>query len=267
MINGKTFSQVLAELSTPFDESLFKDNPAGFSYLPFEVYLERMDTVIGVFNYDFEITHTDWVDVGEKKHISTVGKVTIRDDDGRVVSVKSATGDADVICKKVENPGDKPQAVKPGNDAKTAAHDAFKGCCRMLGVGDEQLRDKRKGNGNKGGTKSSNSASRPSGSSSNNANGTEEVVRVVVGGAFKSLQGKGYKAPAVIKETGEKVSLILWNDGIEAVKKYMPLADFLEKYKDKEFSVVATRASFTMKNGTVEEQVTMIRPYCGKEAG
>ena len=254
-VNGKALAQVLKELSAPFDESMFKDNPAGFSYLPYEVYLARMDTVVGVLNYDFEISDTNWVTIGEKVHVSTVGKMTIRDDNGSVVAVKSSTGDADVICKRETG-----EAVKAGNDSKIAAHDAFKGCCRMFGIGDEQLRDKRKGKGGK----------KPAVAQQSTQPGTqtpasEEVLRVVVCGAFKSLQGKGYKAPAAIKETGEKVSLILWQEGIEAVQKYMPLADFLEKYKNKEFGVVATRNSFEMRNGTKEEQVIMLRPYCGKE--
>lgn len=248
-INGKELCTIMEELSASFAEDQFKVNPAGFNYLPFEVYLERLDNVVGNLNYDFEISQTTWVQIEDKYHISTVGKITLRDDLGEVVTVKSATGDADVIMKKTG------EVVKPGNDAKTAAHDAFKGCCRMLGVGDEQLRDKRK---NRNG-----SSSGSSGGSSQK--GTEEIVRVLMNGETKSLGGKGYKVPAIIRQTGEKVSLVLWNDAVEAVQKYMPIAEFFTKYNGKEFTAVCTRSSFKYNNGSTEEQLVMLRPYCGKE--
>lgn len=257
-INGKTLEQVISELQAPFAQQEFKDNPAGYIYLPYESYRKRIDSVIGVFGYDFTITQTDWVIVGEKSHISCIGTLSLRDDAGNIVVVKSATGDADVIYRNSDG-----AVVKSGNDAKTAANDAFKSCCRMLGIGDEQLRAKRTENRKNSSPDRRNTNSSPA--SRNEAE--EETLRVVVRGSFKSLSGKGYKAPAVIKETGEQVSLVLWKEGIEEVTKYMPLAEFLEKYRDKEFSIIAKRNVFQKKNGSPETQVVMLRPYCRKEAG
>lgn len=247
-INGKAVSQVITELIAPFPKEEIKDNPAGFPYLPYEAYRKRLDTVVGVFNYDYVVTQTDWITIGEKTHISCIGTLSIRDDNGNVVTIKSATGDADVITRNIDG-----AAVKSGNDAKTADHDAFKSCCRMLGIGDAQLRAMRNG-------KKSN------GSGGSGSSVKEEEIRVLVCGEFKPLGGKGYKAPAVIKETGEQVALILWKEGVEAVQKYMKLADFFKAYKNKEFTVVGTRNRFNGNNGKTEEQVIMLRPHCAKEA-
>ncbi len=251
-INGKPFGVVVEELRAPFPESAVKDNQSGYPYIPIEEYRKRLDEVVGVLNYDYRLSKAEWVTIGDKEHMSCLGTLVIRDDEGKVVTVKMATGDADVITKNSTG-----AAVKTGNDAKTADKDAFKSCCRMLGIGDAQLREHRKGK-NGSGSRGGASGKGPQNTSSD---AKEEEIRVVVRGAFSSLGGgKGYKAPAVLKETGEQVALILWKEGIDAVKEYMPLADFLEKYKSKEFSVVATRNTFTMKNGRKEEQIIMLRP-------
>lgn len=259
MINGKTVADVIKELAAPFSEKLFKTNPAGFPYLPYEVFRERMDQVVGIFNYDFTISQTEWVVVGDKMHISCIGTLTIRDDEGNVVTVKSENGDADVICKKDG------AVVKSGNDAKTASHDAFKSCCRMLGVGDYQLRDKRKGGkNNNDSSTSSNAGNRQQSAQSNNGNvaaASEACYRICVTGGFTSLNNKGYKAPAVLSETGEKVSLILWKEGIAAVEAAgVPIGEFLKKSINREFSVIGERTTFSMRNGSTEEQLIMLRP-------
>ncbi len=242
----------MKELQAPLPASAVKDNQSGYPYIPIEEYRKRLDEVVGVLNYDYRLTKAEWVTIGDKEHMSCLGTLVIRDDEGKVVTVKMATGDADVITRNSDG-----AAIKTGNDAKTADKDAFKSCCRMLGIGDAQLREQRKGKNGKG----SKNGTTGNGSENVSSNTKEEEIRVVVRGAFSSLGGgKGYKAPAVVKETGEQVSLILWKEGIEAVQKYMTLSDFLEKYKSKEFSVVATRNTFTMKNGAKEEQIIMLRP-------
>lgn len=251
-INGKTFDVVVDELQAPFPASVVKENQSGFPYIPIEEYRKRLDEVLTVLRYDYRISKAEWVTIGDREHMSCIGTLIVRDDEGAIVTVKMATGDADVITRNSDG-----AAVKSGNDAKTAANDAFKSCCRMLGVGDAQLRECRKGGNSKG--RASSQSSKTSGTTQSSVN--EEEVRIVVKGAFKSLGGgKGYKAPAVVKETGEQVALILWQEGIDAVKKHMSLGDFLEKYKSKEFSIVATRNTFTMNNGTKEEQLIMLRP-------
>lgn len=249
-INGKCFRVVMEELRAPFPESAVKDNQFGYPYIPIEEYRKRLDDVVGILNYDYRVSKAEWVTIGDKEHMSCLGTLVIRDDEGKTVTVKMATGDADVITRNSDG-----VAVKTGNDAKAANSDAFKSCCRMLGVGDAQIRAQRKGKGDK-----NNTSSQRQKNTQSDTDAKEEEIRVVVRGAFRSLGGKGYKAPAVVKDTGEQVSLILWQEGIDAVKEYMPLPDFLEKYKCKEFSVVAIRNTFTMKNGKREEQLIMLRP-------
>lgn len=260
-INGKPLEQVMGELLEEFPSEVVKENQAGYAYIPYEYYQERLNRVVGPLAYDFIIGQTSWIDFGGKFHVSCIGTLSLRDDDGNIVAKKSATGDADVIYRNSDG-----VAVKPGNDAKTASHDAFKSCCRMLGIGDAQLRAARKNK--KGGdvnahTSSGTYSQRGGGNGAENSE--EKVYRVVVQGSFKTAGNKGFKAPAVIKDTGEKVTLVLWNrEGVKEIEKYMPIANFLQVYRDKEFSLVGVRNTFIPNKGGMEEQLVMLRPCCNK---
>lgn len=245
-INGKSISQVMTELTAPFPE--LKYNNYGYPYLEYETYKERMDTVVGVLNYDFIQHEKSFTKVGEKYHISVIGTLTIRDDAGNTVVTKGAIGGTDIILFS----GTK-EAVKISLDEKTAYDDAFKSCCRMLGVADKQIREARR-------KIESNATELQQG-------GPVEVYRVQVTGAFKSVRG-GYKAPAVIVETGESIMLVFWKNAVEDVEKLIPFARFIEAYgseSQNSFRVYATRNIFTYKNNRKEEQLVVSKMYTGGE--
>ena len=245
-INGKPVSQIVEELATPFPE--VKYNTYGFPYVEYETYKERMDMVVGVFNYDYVLSEKSFTKVGEKSHISVIGTLTIHDDVGNVIVTKSAVGGADIILSS----GTK-EAVKIGNDEKTASHDAFKSCCRMLGVADKQIREERK--------------TRKSNVSAPQQEGPVEVYRVQVTSAFKTVKG-GFKAPAVIVETGENIMLVFWKSAVDEVEKLIPFSKFIEAYRaeaQKSFRVYATRNIFKMKNNRTEEQLVVSKMYTGGE--
>ena len=137
----------------------------------------------------------------------------------------------------------------------------------MFGIADEQLREERvkqkrskKDSGSASASKSSASSSGYSGSADLNV----EKFGIRILGKFKSA-GKGYKADAVIKDTGEKVILVCWQDAIAEISKFMDFNKFIEVYVGKELHIFATRNSFHMKNGTVEEQLVMVKPYVERE--
>lgn len=245
-INKKSIDQVMTELAAPFPKLMY--NKYGYPYLEYETYKERMDLVVGAVNYDYDLREKSFTKVGEKYHISVIGVLTIRDDNGNEVVTKSAIGGADVILSS----GTK-EAVKISIDEKTAYDDAFKSCCRMLGVADKQIREARKG-------------IKPSDSAPQNE-GPVEVCRVQVIGAFKTVKG-GYKAPAVIVETGENIMLVFWQNAVEEVEKLVPFAKFIEMYnaeKQNSFRVYAARNVFKMKNNKTEEQLIVSKMYTGGE--
>ena len=249
-VNGHTLAELKELLEAPFDEELFELNPANYDYLPYEQYLFRMDSVVGCLNYDFKIIQMTMSVIKDRHHFCCTGEITVRDDNGEVVTVKSGVGGADVILKKEDG-----IPVKPANDSKTAQKDAFKSCCRMLGVGDSQIREKRK---------EKKQQQRQKNSSSSGSAESVQLYELTITGTFKSIKN-GFKAPAVIRETGESVQLVLWQNAIEEIEKYLPIAKFIDAYKNRDLAVYGMRSTFQLKNGGKEEQLVMVRPRCGKE--
>lgn len=252
-INGKTIRQVLQELAEPLPKEAVKKNEQGFPYVSVDTYRERMDKVVGVLNYDFVISHLETTEYNGKGLITCVGTLTIRDDNGNSVASKSSSGGTSIIVRNSDG-----QVVKASNDAKTATQDAFKSCCRMFGIADGQIREER-GKQKKNEGKDSKAASGPASESLN-----AEKFGIKIVGRFRSI-GKGFKADVVIKETGEKAVLVCWQDAVAEISKFMDFNRFIEVYVGKELHIYAVRSQFSMKNGTVEEQLIMVKPYIEKE--
>ena len=131
-INGKTIEQVQKEFKMPFDSSLTKENLNGFVYVESSNYRERLDNVIGIFNYDEEYKQVEVVNLSNAYEIAVICRLTIKDDNGNVVKIVEASGGSKVIIPKESG---KPQAMK--NDLDTACIDAYRRCCVRLGIGND----------------------------------------------------------------------------------------------------------------------------------
>lgn len=257
-INGKPIKQVMAELSEDFPSEEISSNRYDYSYIDIEKMRNRIDEVVGVENYDFVINESHFVPVGDKIESCCVATITIRDDNGCVVCVKSGTGGTNV--KESSESG---EVIKASLDSKSAASDAFKSCCRMLGIGDRQLRSERREKDKTKSKKTSNKTtynkkqSQQNGTVSDGAG--EEKMIVIPRGGFRSFNG-GYKSQAVVKGTGEKVVLVLWKNAVPELEKHVPLAEFLRKSNNMEVSIIGKRTSFRGEN-----QVALVRPYCNEK--
>lgn len=259
-INGKPLKQVMAELSAEFPATEVSSTNYDYSYIDIERMRNRMDEVVGVENYDFVINASHFVPVGDKIESCCVATITIRDDNGCAVCSKSGIGGTNVK-ESTENG----TVIKASLDAKSAVSDAFKSCCRQLGIGDRQLRSDRKEK-NKSKNKKSGSASYKSkdqyqqNGKAQSDSSSEERMQIVLQGGFYSFKS-GYKAKGVVKSTGESVVLVLWNDNVVELEKYIELSRFLRESKNMELSIIGKRDTFKGEN-----QVHLLRPYCGKEA-
>ena len=56
-VNGKSLDQVLSELKAPFPEEELKKNEKNETYIPVESLEERLNSVVGVLNYDNLVTY------------------------------------------------------------------------------------------------------------------------------------------------------------------------------------------------------------------
>lgn len=54
-VNGKSLDQVLSELKAPFPEEELKKNEKNETYIPVESLESRLNSVIGVLNYDIRM--------------------------------------------------------------------------------------------------------------------------------------------------------------------------------------------------------------------
>lgn len=247
-INKKSFDNIIKALAAPFDVNDFKPNKFGFYYLPVEKYQQRMDEVVGILNYDFITSEPRTCIVGTKPHISLSGTITIRDDDGNVVTQKSACGGCPVIMKNADN-----EAAAYKNDLESATQDVFKRCCKRLGIAEAQLKQlRREGKG-----------------SSEDIGGNAQTVslyRVKLRESFSSLGKNGYSAMVDVEGEDEPRKLVIWQSAIVEIEKYIPIAKFINCYKaNMEFSLYGTLNVWKPKNGSSELQLVMEKPYVNEE--
>ena len=131
----------------------------------------------------------------------------------------------------------------PCNVPQSAFSDASKRACKELGIGQKQLEEKndKKSSGKSGkGTR---------------GKAKDSSYRIRVTGQFKTV-GDGYKAPAVVTETGEQIQLLIWKDGVAEIEKFIPIAKFIKSYVEKELTVIGSMAKKTIR-GTEEVQLTL----------
>lgn len=248
-INGKTLPTILEELSKPFDSRLFKENLYGYSYLPVEVYRERLDEVVGVLNYDVTISSPELVTVGSRPQIMLKAAITLKDDNGNIVVTKESPGGCAVIFANTSG-----EAVSLKNDEESAAGDAFKRCCKMFGMATKQLKDLRD-------NKKETSLSR-----SDEAAIPTELYRVTIKEKFSKMgKSDGYSAKVAL-ENGTVTTLVIWKNAQEKIAEKISFEKFLECYlPGKSFSLYGKRTTFTSRNGQRQEQLVMESPYCGGE--
>lgn len=260
-INGKTLDKVMEEFLKYFpDEAV--ETLYGYPYISIEWFRGRMDEVVGPFNYDFEVTQTCYSRVDERNRVvSCIGTLSIKDDAGAVVARKSAQGGATITLSSDEG-----KAIKPKNDITNATHEAFKSCCRMYGIAEKQIREKREAlemeqkNKKTQGAKSA----EPKTTKKDDAS-----YRVEIRGKYQDIRKKsgqhiGYKVPVVDLSTGSAFMLVLYDDGaVKAIEEHgVPIKEFKRLYTEgKRISVVG----YESRRNDGEEQLIMKKPVT-KEA-
>lgn len=158
-INGKPISEVFKELEKDISEDVIeKRNFDGMEYISVDVFKDRLDEVIGVDHYTEEYSECKIVTLKDTIAVSTMGKLTILDDDYIPFKTVCAPGGASVIFpyidKKDENgniiyiekngkqvpekiPGRNTDAL--ANNQMSACQDAFKRMCKKLNIAKNQV--------------------------------------------------------------------------------------------------------------------------------
>ena len=120
-VNGKSLDQVLSELKAPFPEEELKKNEKNETYIPVESLESRLNSVIGVLNYDTLVTYEGIQEVLGRFVVVAKTILIIYDDERNALIRKSALGGSNIIV--VKDTG-KPSSLK--TDIAAAQSESFK---------------------------------------------------------------------------------------------------------------------------------------------
>lgn len=195
-VNGMPICEVWKKLQAEFPSDAVKEHPStGMAYIPVEKIEERLNNVVGMGNWDFElIAPVQVCRFGAEGFESCVasGKLSIYDDE-RIPIVRSTSGAADVIYPKNST---RPTSV--ANSVDSAVQDVFKRCAKRFGVGMKGKASAR---------------SRQSGRESPK----EVVMKVTIMEPFKALPKGGAKAKVCVD--GETLELYIWKKQWDDLQK------------------------------------------------
>jgi len=195
-VNGMPIREVWEKLQAEFPADAVKKHPStGMAYIPVEKIEERLNTVVGMGNWDFELiapVHVCSFGADGFESCVASGKLSIYDDD-RVPIVRSTGGAADVIYPKEST---RPTSV--ANSVNSAVQDVFKRCAKRFGIGMKGKASTRSRQFNQESQK-------------------EVFVKVTVMEPFKALPKGGVKAKVCCD--GETLEIFIWKKQWDDLQK------------------------------------------------
>ena len=217
-INGKTLQKVLEELAVPLELMGVKGDQV---YYPTYMIRDRFDEVCGL-NWSFVMTsEQNLVSLdGESAFVGT-GKIILSDDEGHVVSERSASKGATIKYLKpkkdkkddkdkeemaVQEPIEPVRPLNIGNDSASCTTQIFKKCAEAFGIGKDLAQRTTTVYPREEAIKKA-----AAWKSSNGGNtGNLPEFSVTLDSRFSSY-AKIYKADAIAGD-GKKIQLVIWKD-------------------------------------------------------
>lgn len=215
MINGKPIDQIEDELREEFPESDFEKEKTKFEYLPVEKLEERLDKVIGKFNYDRLVSDRAVLEAGNTRTVTVKMTLVFYDDERKIFIKKSAYGGADLQLNANGNAVSIKQAVA------AAESDAFKHCCQTLGIGAKQLREKNYNDKN------------------------EKKINIVLRSGFKKTED--YIKAQAAAESGKEAEFIIFKDAFETFEKKCSLEKLMSCRPGTRFTFMGVEKSYKNK--------------------
>lgn len=186
-VNGMPIREVWQKLQSDFPVEVVKKHPTTKKeYIPVEKIEERLNEVVGMENWDFQLLSSVQIyRFGSTESCMVSGQLTIFDDE-RVPIIRSTAGASDLIYPK---DSDRPTSV--ANAVDSAVQDTFKRCAKRFGI--------------KCGTNRT----------SNKIEGT--LMKVTVLEPFKALPKGGVKT--LVCYEGQSLELVIWKEQWERIKE------------------------------------------------
>lgn len=144
-------NRILSELCEPFPDTAVKRTEDKKAYIPAEYFRDRLNKVVGLYNYKDEYEDLDILNVKDSCVIKVKCTLYLLDDDGKPFLQKSAYGGATVIFPNIVDSSDpehkrKNKATTSNtvpNTIASAEQDAFKRVCKRIGMAEANLASER----------------------------------------------------------------------------------------------------------------------------
>lgn len=224
-VNGKSLDQVLSELKAPFPEEKLKKNEKNETYIPVESLESRLNSVIGVLNYDTLVTYEGIQEVLGRFVVVAKTILIIYDDERNALIRKSALGGSNIIV--VKDTG-KPSSLK--TDIAAAQSESFKNVCKLLQIGISQIR-------------------------SGKQRREEKNLYKIRFTSSLSAGNKCYKADCVDIATEEKFLFVIFSGQYSKIEKYVEFSKFVRTYREgKELAFYGRKDEFHGQRRIVFEE-------------
>ena len=181
----------MKELRARLPEDAFSEKN-GYPAIKHEAVLRRIEDTVS-FNYRFSLKLCTVIVVENQPNVVTEGELSLLYDDGSVAFTVPGTGACRVILLKETG-----EPTSLANDRESAVHDCFKRCAKALGIGVEQLKQRRRGKG--------------SGSF-----GIEEVT--VSAALLQNFSRRGTGIAARVRIDNKEYDLVIWKDKHEVLSQ------------------------------------------------
>lgn len=184
-VNGIPIKEVWARLGAEFPESDVRNHPSTKQdYVPVEKIEERLNSVVGMENWNFITGEPQICRFGQSGHECCIvsGRLVLYDDE-RVPIVRSTCGGSDIVYPRES---DRPASV--ANAVDSAVQDVFKRCAKRFGIAKKE--------------KDSNHAGK-------SGHVQEKLLKALVLEPFRALPKGGVKAKV---SAGDRVyDLVIWS--------------------------------------------------------
>ena len=134
MENAEAFGKLTRELQSKSKEG------SGSAYVSIDAIRERVASVLAPWNYNYEVVGAPQViEVRDNVSVIVTGRITIIDDDGKVIAVRQTMGGYDVPFMR-EDKNRVAQEIK--TMVASACTEAYKKCWQEFGVGSTEVQYK-----------------------------------------------------------------------------------------------------------------------------
>lgn len=142
-INGQNWKQVMETLLEPFPAGVVQDRD-GKPYIPANHFRERLDSVLA-YNYRDTYTELEVINVKDSSIVKVKCEISILDDNGDAIFTKQCYGGANIIFPKSEDGKSYLTTCWDiPNSISSAEQDAFKRCCKRVGLGEREIKNAKK---------------------------------------------------------------------------------------------------------------------------